>query len=308
MAGHVAIIGAGVIGRGWATSFAMYGRQPRLFDRQESAAQAALRDVSAAVLRMAQDRGSASRADAKAVATISEAIEGADLIIEAVPEHLATKREVLADIERVASPSCIVLSSTSALLPTELAAEMLSPERFAVAHPFNPSYLLPVVELVPGERTSAATIDLARKHLLSIGKRVITLNREIEGFVGNRLQAALINEAMNLLRLGVATPADIDACVAQALGLRWAFHGPFATMDMNADGGVAEYARKFGASYVKLGAELGVAEPWPMDALEEIAGQLARGVDRESRISERDNALSNLIKLKRELNAKGVKH
>jgi L-gulonate 3-dehydrogenase len=304
--GTVALIGSGVIGRGWAVDFLLKGWAVRLYDLDDDASAAAVAEVRAAVVRLAG--GDSISPDVVAVAALADAIDGADLVIESVPERIDVKHATLAAIEAAAPADLPIASSTSSLLPSQLAEGMAHPGRFVVAHPFNPSYLIPVVEIVPGDRTVAAVADHVQAVMSGLGKRVVRLDREIEGFVGNRLQAAIVNEAMNLVRLGIASPADIDACVTDCLALRWAFFGPFETMDLNAPQGFGEYAAKFGDSYTQLGRRLGVGEAWPQDkfAMVEESVRQSAPADPEARYARRDAALDALGRVKRELAERGV--
>jgi 3-hydroxyacyl-CoA dehydrogenase len=297
-----AIIGAGVIGQGWAVTLLRYGWSVRLYDVEEQAAQVCLKEAEAAMRRVSVP-DDAPPGNIQVVPDLKEALAGAEIALEAVPEKLGLKQQVLADIERHAASILPIASSTSSLLPTALARQMQHPERFVVAHPFNPSYLLPVVELVSGERTDPLVCDQVARLLESLGRRVVRVRCEIEGFIGNRLQAAVVNEAMNLVRLGAASPEDIDACISHGLALRWAFFGPFETMDMNARQGFREYASKFGNAYTELGKQLGVGESWrPADVLA-IDAALHRGdaASPEDRLVRRDRALMALERVKREL-------
>ncbi len=301
-----AIIGAGVIGRGWAVAFMASGWRAVLYDKKECVAETAVQDAVGAWNRITKAETPSSgveQGSIGAASSLEDCVQGAEVIIEAVPERLDRKRSAIRAVESAVSDSTLILSSSSALSPTAIAAQMRAPERFAVAHPFNPMYLIPVVELVPGARTTPRTLQVARSLLESIGRRVVGLNREVEGYVGNRLQAALVNEAMNLLRLGVASAEDIDACVSDCLGLRWAFMGPFETMDTNALGGLAEYAENFGESYVKLGADLGVDQPWPQDQIKTLSAKFA-SKGRAGRSAKRDMQVAELLKLKRRLATK----
>jgi 3-hydroxyacyl-CoA dehydrogenase len=287
------------MGLGWAVSFCRAGWDVRLFDidveRAQTAAQTCLA-ICDSLRVSARERGAAEGSQ-----PIDKAVSGARLVIEAVPEQLSLKQSVLNDIEQVFDPQGLVLSSTSAIPATHLASAMTNPSRFLVAHPFNPSYLLPLVELVPGEKTSEYALDTAAALLESIGQQVVKLRREIEGFVANRLQAAVVNEAVNLVAEGVVSPADVDKCLKDCLGLRWAFFGPFETMDLNAPNGFEEYAQKFGDSYVELGKKLLVANPWQPKALQEIANYLAeRDEDFETKRQRRDTLVTQLLNLKQQ--------
>lgn len=295
----VVVIGAGVIGQGWAVSFAEHGWSVRIVDVVPAAAEAGAQAAAAVLAGRVKDGG-----DIAMSPSLAQAIIGAALIVEAVPENLAIKQDVLREIEAVVADDLPIVSSTSALLPSDIAATLRHPARFVVAHPFNPSYLIPLVELVPGRLTSPATTAAVKTMLDAIGKRVVELHREIEGFVGNRLQAAVINEAIHLVREGVASATDIDACISECLAMRWAFFGPFETMDQNAPNGFADYATKFGNSYAELGRKLVVGDSWQaatIAAIETALQAKLNGASRSDIYARRDAALERLAALKSEM-------
>ena len=178
----------------------------------------------------------------------------ADVVQENAPEDGAVKRRVLADIDRAARPEVIIASSTSGFAMTMLQADCAHPERCVVGHPFNPPYLIPVVEVVGGERTDPAAVDWLAAFYASTGKRPLRLSRELPGFVGNRLQEAMWREALHMVAAGEASVEEIDASIAFGPGLRWALMGPCLTFHLaGGDGGMAHMLDHFGAALL---------EPW----------------------------------------------
>ena len=185
---------------------------------------------------------------------LAGAVAGADVVQENAPEDGAVKRRVLADIDRAARPEVVIASSTSGFAMTMLQADCAHPERCVVGHPFNPPYLIPVVEVVGGERTDPAAVDWLTAFYASTGKRPLRLSRELPGFVGNRLQEAMWREALHMVAAGEATVEEIDASIAFGPGLRWALMGPCLTFHLaGGGGGMAHMLDHFGAALL---------EPW----------------------------------------------
>lgn len=174
--------------------------------------------------------------------TLSEAVAKADYVQESVYESYAAKKEIYGKMDEVAKPEVILASSSSGLMMTEIqkAAEH-HPERCIVAHPWNPSYLVPLVELSPGEKTSPNTTERTYKLMEDIGKVPVVLRKEAPGFIANRLSAALWREALNLVDTGVASAEDVDKAIVNGPGLRWAIMGPFLTYHLGGGKGGIEY-------------------------------------------------------------------
>ena len=228
-----AIIGGGVIGGGWLARLIENGTACRVYDPDQEA-ERKLGEVLSLADRAYAKLTLAPRGDKAAwslAGSVAEAAEGADLIVEAVPERLEVKRAVYAEIEAVNTEG-VVASSTSGIMPSDLQAEMARPDRLIVAHPFNPVYLLPLVELVAGARTDPARIDWAKAFYAGIGMHPLHCRVEIEGFLSDRLQEALWREALWLLHDKVATAEELDAAIAYGPGLRWAQMGTMQTFHL----------------------------------------------------------------------------
>jgi carnitine 3-dehydrogenase len=249
MAETIAIIGTGVIGAGWAARCLAHGHDVTAFDPAEGA-EARLR---AAVARAwpALERTSlapgASQDRLVMMGSLEAAVSGADLVQENAPEREDLKQDLLARIDAAAKPEALIASSTSGLLPTRLQSRMTRPDRFVVGHPFNPVYLLPLVEVLGGERTAAASIEAAKAFYASIGMRPLHVRTEIEGFIADRLMEALWREALWLVKDGVATTEEIDAAVIYGCGLRWSLMGTFLTFHLaGGAGGMRHMLHQFG--------------------------------------------------------------
>lgn len=245
---QAALIGGGVIGGGWAARLIENGINVSVYD-PDPAAKSKMDSLLAAANCAYAKLTMAPRVNAGVVtfcASIAEAVAEADLIVESVPERLDIKRKVFAEIEAT-NTHAIIASSTSGIMPTDLQAEMKTPERLLVAHPFNPVYLLPLVELVAGKQTDQAHIEWAKTFYASIGMHPLHCRVEIEGFISDRLQEALWREALWLLHDNVATAAELDAAIAYGPGLRWAQMGTMQTFHLaGGEGGMRAMLAMFG--------------------------------------------------------------
>jgi carnitine 3-dehydrogenase len=253
---RVGIVGAGVIGGGWALHFLRTGFDVDVYDPAPSARADLLRMVEASwpLLTRMGLRDGASQDRLTFHDTLTEAVADADLVQENAPENGPLKQRVLADVDRAARPGVVIASSTSGFAMTMLQADCEHPERCVVGHPFNPPYLIPVVEVVGGERTDPAAVDWLVRFYASTGKRPLRLSRELPGFVANRLQEAMWREALHMVAAGEATVAEIDESIAFGPGLRWALMGPCLTFHLaGGGGGMAHMLDHFGAA---------LEEPW----------------------------------------------
>lgn len=234
---RIAVVGAGLMGHGIALEFAAYGYDVSLHDRDPSQLEQAPGRIAEGLARLAElGRGSPAAiaaAPARIVLStdLAATVAAADLVVEAVVEDLDVKRTVFGALDAHAPAHAILASNTSSFMPSRLAAATRRPERVLVAHYFNPPHLLPLVELVRGGQTADATIATMRELYRSIGKRPAVVQKEVPGFVGNRLQVALFREALALLEAGVASAEDIDAIVTTGFGRRLSVAGVFEVAD-----------------------------------------------------------------------------
>ena len=230
------------------------------------------------------------------VASLASAVSDVDYVQECIVEEVQAKRTIFGELARLSEAQALLCSSASALLPDDF-LEGSACQRSIVAHPFNPCYLLPAVELVPSRWTSMQTIDRVSRVLRSVGLSPVVMRKPIFGYIGNRLQAAVMDEAMALIADGAATPDELDAVMTGALGPRWALSGPFETMDLNAPGGIAEYTKKYAAAYAALGESLECGKAWTTEALETVIASRRAHVpvlDLPVRARNRDAALAQL--------------
>jgi carnitine 3-dehydrogenase / betainyl-CoA thioesterase len=245
---RVAVVGAGVIGAGWAARFVENGVDAVVYDPSPQA-ERGLRRVLENAERAWSRLTLAPRARGTATfsRSLEQAVDAADLIQESAPENEELKRRLLADLEAHARPDALVCSSTSGLLPSRLQAGLQHPERVLVGHPFNPVYLLPLVEVVAGERTSDEAIGKAMAFYSSIGMKPLRVRREIEGFLADRLLEALWREALWLVHDDVATVEELDDAVRFGAGLRWAQMGTFLTYRIaGGEAGMRHFLEQFG--------------------------------------------------------------
>src|SRR5215216_6145496 len=245
----VALLGGGVIGGGWAARFALNGVDVRLFDPDPEAGRRV--DAMLAGARRAYRKLTLAplprEGEVTLAASVEEAVDGVDFVQESAPEREDLKRALLAAASRAAGPDVIVASSTSGLLPTRLQADMEHPERFAVGHPFNPVYLLPLVEVCGGERTAPATLERAADVYRRLGMRPLVLRREVDAFVADRLLEALWREALWLVADDVATVEEVDDAIRFGAGLRWACMGTFLTYRIaGGPAGMGHFLEQFG--------------------------------------------------------------
>ncbi len=253
---RVAIVGAGVIGGGWALHYLRMGFEVDVHDPARHAERDLLRmrDAAWPLLERMGLRPGASPERITFHADLAGAVGAADMVQESAPEDGPTKRRVLAAIDGAARPGVVIASSTSGFAMSMLQADCANPQRCVVGHPFNPPYLIPLVEVVGGEKTDPAAVEWLAAFYASIGKRALRLSRELPGFVANRLQEAMWREALHMLAAGDATVEEIDASIAYGPGLRWAQMGPCLTFHLaGGSGGMAHMLDHFGAALL---------EPW----------------------------------------------
>ncbi|MER5820081.1 3-hydroxyacyl-CoA dehydrogenase NAD-binding domain-containing protein [Streptomyces californicus] len=248
---RVACVGAGVIGGGWAAHFLARSYDVTAWDPAPDAAVRLRRLIAAAwpaLERLGLAEG-ASQDRLTVTATLEEAVAEAQFVQESAPEKLELKRGLLARLDAAAPAGTVIASSTSGYPMTDMQTEAADPGRLVVGHPFNPPYLIPLVEVVGGERTTPAAVDWASRFYTVAGKSVITMDREVPGFIANRLQEALWREALHMVANGEATVAEIDASITEGPGLRWAVMGPMLTFALaGGEGGMAHMLDHFGPS------------------------------------------------------------
>ncbi|MFE3720645.1 3-hydroxyacyl-CoA dehydrogenase NAD-binding domain-containing protein [Streptomyces cyaneofuscatus] len=248
---RVACVGAGVIGGGWAAHFLARGYDVTAWDPAPDA-EARLRRLVAAAWPALEQLGlaeGASQDRLTVTASLEEAVAGAEFVQESAPEKLELKRDLLARLDAAAPAGTVIASSTSGYPMTDMQTGTPGAARLVVGHPFNPPYLIPLVEVVGGELTAPAAVEWASRFYEVAGKSVITMDREVPGFIANRLQEALWREALHMVANGEATVREIDASITEGPGLRWAVMGPMLTFALaGGEGGMAHMLDHFGPS------------------------------------------------------------
>ncbi|HEX6114902.1 MAG TPA: 3-hydroxyacyl-CoA dehydrogenase [Geminicoccaceae bacterium] len=304
---RIALVGGGLIGQAWAIVFGRAGHDVMLYDAEAAALKQA-HDAIAARLQDLADFGLTDDPHAVAgrigyVTGLAEALDGAAYVQESTPERVEVKREVYAELDRLAAPDAILASSTSGIPASAFTEHVAGRHRCLVAHPINPPFVTPLVELCPAPWTDPAVVDRTYDLMSRVGQAPIRLNKEVQGFVANRMQAALIGAAMRMVKDGVASAVDIDTAIKHGIGLRWSFMGPLETIDLNAPGGIADYLRRYGPLYQAIEAE---HEPldWTADALLRQVDEERRAALPAERLTERsawrDRRLMALAAQKRE--------
>jgi L-gulonate 3-dehydrogenase len=232
------------------------------------------------------------------------ALDGVSYVQECAPERLDLKRELFARFAQEAPADAVLASSSSAIVASAFAPDGAARSRCLVVHPGNPPFLLPVVEIVPAPFTAAETVEVACGTMAACGMTPVVLGREVEGFVFNRLQGALLREAYCLVRDGVVGVEDLDRIVRLGLGLRWAVVGPFETADLNTRGGIASHALKMGPAYARMGQERGQHDPWTEDLVARVEAERRAVLPLDQwdrRVAWRNAALARVVAAARHL-------
>jgi carnitine 3-dehydrogenase len=287
----VGLLGGGVIGGGWAARFMLAGVDVRLYD-PDPEAERKLHEVVAMARRAWEGLTSAplpAEGGAQVVRSVADAVEGADFIQESAPERIELKQKLLAEADLSAPVDTVIASSTSGLRPTLLQSGLRHPERMLVGHPFNPVYLLPLVEICGGGSTAQAAVDRADAVYRAVGMRPLIVRKEIDGFIADRLLEALWREALWLVADGVATAEEVDDAIRFGAGLRWASMGTFLTYRIaGGEGGMRQFMAQFGP-----------ALEWPWTHLTDVPELTADLLDRIEQQSDAQAAGAGVRDLER---------
>lgn len=303
----IAIVGCGFIGRAWAISFARAGYAVGLWDGQAGAVDKAiayidmlLPDLARENLLCGADVGEV-RDRMRAASSLEDAVSGAIHVQENTPENVEVKQRVFEQLDRLAGPSAVLASSTSAILPSRFTADLAGRARCIVVHPLNPPYLIPAAEVVPAPWTDAGVVARTAQLMRDAGHAPLVMQRELEGFIMNRLQGALLEEAFRLVAEGYASEEDIDVGLREGLALRWSFIGPFETMDLNAPGGVRDYVERYEQVYQSIAASPLAHPEWGgpvLDAIEADRRKKLATAKLQERQAWRDRRLMSLAAYK----------
>ena len=302
----IAIVGSGLIGRAWATVFAGAGYDVALYDPAPGVAQAAKRFVARS-LKEQQALGlvgyaTASTKRVRVAKDLADVLQGADLVQENGPETVDAKRSLYAEMDRLTPRSTILASSTSFIPCSAFSEGLPGAARCLVGHPVNPPHLVPIVELAPATWTDPKVVARAKRIYEKAGQVPIVLRKEVAGFVLNRLQAVLLAEAFRMVGAGICSPQDLDKTIRDGLGYRWSFMGPFETIELNAPGGIPDYAKRYGPSLDRMSRDILIEDPFSPGVVDKIMAEWpgAQDKDRIAKLSAwRDRRLAALKAHKR---------
>ncbi len=306
----VACVGAGLIGQEWATLFSWKGFDVVLQDLSETVLENSMRGVRSNLLfleaknLLKQGEAETSLKRIKMSKSIGEAVREADYVQESVPDEYDVKKQVFRELDATAPDHAILASSSSGLLMTEIQKVVTKPGRCVLVHPVLPVYLIPLVEIAGGEQTSRETVTDAHDFMRKLGKVPVILKREVSGYIVNRLQAALLREAVDLVDKGVASAEDVDKAFCMGIGLRDPLVGPFLRIHL-AGGGVERFIENFSQSYRHRWETMETWTSIPLSAAKKIvSGVKEMEVVRKKTLEEiknwRDEMLVKLLKVMRE--------
>ncbi len=285
MTGIAAIVGCGLVGRAWAIAFARAGWETRVWDPVEGAVEASLATMHELLADLASQQllgesPAAVHARLRSTPDLRTALAGVAWVQESAPERVEVKRELWRRMDEAAPLEAILASSTSAIVPSRFTENLPGRERCLIAHPLNPPYLIPAIELVPAPWTSDDAMRRADGIMRGIGQAPILMRKELEGFVMNRLQAALVEEAFKLVAEGYCGVEDVDVGLKQGLALRWSFMGPFETGDLNAPGGIRDYVTRYRSVFDGVLATALPRPDWTGPVLDRIEAERAERLPR----------------------------
>jgi L-gulonate 3-dehydrogenase len=306
MSQQIGIVGAGLIGRSWSIVFARAGYDVSMYDIAPQALTDCFSMLPESLRELSEEGLLNEPVDrvlqrVRPAATLEEVLEGAVLIQENVRETLEAKQTIFAEMDLLAAPTTVLASSTSWLPASSFSENVQGRSRVMVAHPVNPPHLIPLVELTPAPWTAEETVQRAREIYARAGQTPVLLKKEITGFLLNRIQGAVLNEALNLYEGGYASVEDIDKVMKHGLAMRWSFMGPFETIDLNAPGGVTDYAGRYGGTYRDI-ARTSIGNEWASDLLKSVQAELHGSLNEfatEERMQWRDRQLAALARHRR---------
>jgi len=294
--GKIAIVGSGIIGRSWALIFCKAGYSVCLYDTLASQLESALSNV-ASLLAEFKEKGlltgpiQSVEDGMKLISTttdLSEAMNGAMFLQENAPENLELKSKIFKQMDEIASDNIILSSSSSCLYPSLFTKGLKHKNRCIVSHPVNPPYLVPLVEVVPSADTDQEVIDKTLEIMKEVGQAPVLVRKEVNGFLLNRLQYAVLMEAWRLVEDGVCTPEDIDTTMTEGLGLRYSLIGPFETIHLNAPNGVKDYCNRYGANIEVVSKEQSDTRSWSGETAEKVHEEMCKKIPVDS-LPERRN-------------------
>ena len=302
---NIGVIGGGLIGASWAAIFSksgfnvfVYDPYPDVFDTYESRVTSFLEELKT-IDETINVEESLNRINANV--TIEDLCSNVEYIQESAPEILSVKQELFAKLDNLAPEEVVIGSSSSAMPISSITQNLKGQHRCIITHPANPPHLIPCVEICPGENTSNRTIEKTKEIFTASGASIVNVKKEIDGFILNRLQGALLNEAMRLYSDGHASSDEIDATIRDGLGLRWAFMGPFETIDLNAPGGIKDYISRYGPIFVEMAKNQTKIPDWSEEAGKKLELERRKILSHDKlqdRAKKRNQLLKSLRKVK----------
>ena len=288
----IAVIGTGVIGTGWIIRFLFNKKKVKVFDPSKKQKKFLLNEIKRTSKTL--ERFYAKKINLEKQLffcnSVQEAVKNAGLIQENAPENEKLKTKVIKDISLSAPKSAIIASSSSGLLPSKIQAQAKNPERVLIAHPFNPGYLLPLVEIVPGEKTTKANILKANRFYSKIGMKTLTLKKELPGYLSDRLQESMWRESLHIINEGYASTKDLDDAIIYGPGLRWSLMGTFLTFHLaGGESGMKHMLEQFGPA-LKL--------PWTKLKAPKLTDNLKKKIIQGTKIQSKNKSIENLSNLR----------
>jgi L-gulonate 3-dehydrogenase len=300
-ASRVACIGAGIIGSSWAVVFARAGCEVRVYDTSSSAMRAAFANIGRMLARLSSGTDRAlvdCRRRIQAAPSLRAAVTDADFVQESIREDVGAKSAAFAELDALAPPNAVLASSTSEIPPSQFTERLVGRQRCLVAHPLNPPHVIPLVELCPSPWTSLSSLEAARRFFESIGQEPIVLRRELPGFIANRMQVAVIVEALRLVAEGYCKAEDLDRAMRRGLGMRWTLMGPLETGRLAASEGYAQFLKEYWRTLQNIAATLEPRYQPPSDTGDRIERELARSMPGVSSADQADWRDRSLIRLR----------
>ena len=288
----IAVIGTGVIGTGWIIRFLFNKKKVKVFDPSKKQKKFLLNEIKRTSKTL--ERFYAKKINLEKQLffcnSVQEAVKNVGLIQENAPENEKLKTKVIKDISLSAPKSAIIASSSSGLLPSKIQAQAKNPERVLIAHPFNPVYLLPLVELVPGKKTTKANILKANRFYSKIGMKTLTLKKELPGYLSDRLQESMWRESLHIINEGYASTKDLDDAIIYGPGLRWSLMGTFLTFHLaGGESGMKHMLEQFGPA-LKL--------PWTKLKAPKLTNNLKKKIIQGTKIQSKNKSIENLSNLR----------
>ena len=285
---NIAVVGTGVIGTGWIIRFLFNKKKVLVFDPQLKQKKFLINEIKRVkpILNKIYKKKIDLSRQLKFCSSIKEAVQNADLIQENAPENESLKIKIIKEISENAKKNIIIASSSSGLLPSKIQSKCINPKRLIIAHPFNPVYLLPLVELVPGKKTDKIFIKKADKFYSNIGMKTLVLKKELPGYLSDRLQESMWRESLHIINEGYASTQDLDDAIVYGPGLRWSLMGTFLTFHL-AGGkmGMAHMLEQFGPA-LKL--------PWTKLKAPVLTNSLKKKIIEGTKIQSKNKSINNL--------------